>query len=380
MSSDRRDVVVIGGGTMGTMALWRLAERGVKAVCFEQFSPGHDRGAAGGETRIFRTAYLEDPQYVPLLQEALHLWRELEAASGQHLLTLNGALMVGDVESVRMQNVMRSIAEYGLRHERLTGEQLEARYPQHRTLAGDSAVLDLDAGFLRADLALVSAAARAAALGSAVERYARVEALAFDAQGVTVRVDGHDHRFRTAVVAPGPWVGKVLPQLSSLLTVKRPTQAWFAARDPDQFQPERNPVLLRMSGVEGAYVLPSTDGVAVKVGLSSSSHELVADPDLLDRTITTAQMRQFRQVAEAILPGVFPDPTRYGAYLEAYTADGHAMVGTLPGAGNVVLLCGFSGHGFKLAPVIGDIAADLVLGGRTPRPIRHLAPERYLPR
>lgn len=378
MKVEDAEVAIIGGGTMGTMALWRLAARGVPAICFEQFSPGHDRGAAGGETRIFRTAYLEDPQYVPLLQEAQRLWRQLESDSGHRLLTLNGALMVGDVESGRMQNVLRSIEEYGLRHERLSAGELADRYPQHRPLVGDVAVLDVDAGFLRPDLALVAAAARAEALGGVVERYQRVESFSFNGDGVTVRLDGRDRRFRRAVVAPGPWAGSLLPQLAPVLTLKRPTQAWFAARDPEQFRPDRNPVLLRMSAAEDAYVLPSVDGAVVKMGLSSSSHDLVPDPDRLDRTITTAQMRQYRTVAETILPGVFPDPVRYGAYVEAYTPDGHALVGKLPGAENVVLLCGFSGHGFKLAPVFGDVAADLVLTGGTERPVSHLAPDRHL--
>lgn len=378
MSPEDAEVAIIGGGTMGAMALWRLAARGVKAVCFEQFSPGHDRGAAGGETRIFRTAYLEDPQYVPLLQESQRLWRQLETESGHHLLTLNGALMVGDIESGRMQNVLRSIEEYGLRHERLSAQELADRYPQHRMLVGDIGVLDLDAGFLRPDMALVAAASRAEALGGVVERYERVESLSFGTDGVRVRLDGRDRRFRTAVVAPGPWAVGLLPQLAPVLTLKRPTQAWFAARDPEQFRPDRNPVLARMSGVEGAYVLPSIDGAVVKLGLSSNSHDLVPDPDRLDRTITRAQMKQFRKAAGAILPGVFPDPVRYGAYVEAYTRDHHALVGKLPGAENVVLLCGFSGHGFKLAPVFGDIAADLLLTGSTERPINHLAPERYL--
>ncbi|MFZ0217940.1 MAG: N-methyl-L-tryptophan oxidase [Candidatus Dormiibacterota bacterium] len=372
------DVAVLGGGTMGAMTLWRLAARGVRAVCFEQFSPGHDRGAAGGETRIFRTAYLEEPRYVPLLREAQLLWRVLEAETGRSLLELNGALMVGDVESPHMQNVTRSIDEYGLRHQRLTASQLAERYPQHQTLVGDAAVLDLDAGFLRSDLALVAAAQRAEALGAAVHRYERVESLDWDEAGVTLRVDGGTQRFRTVVVAPGPWAGKLLPQLSSLLTLKRPTQAWFAAREPAQFAPARNPVLLRMSGAEHAYVLPTVDGLAVKMGLSSDGHEPVADPDRLDRALTVPQMRQYRDVARAILPGVFPDPIRYGAYVEAYTPDGHGLVGRLPGAEHVVLLGGFSGHGFKFAPLFGDIAADLVLDGSTRRPIRHLAPERYL--
>ncbi|MCP9982649.1 FAD-dependent oxidoreductase [Actinomadura madurae] len=68
------EVAVIGVGTMGSMAMWRLAERGVEAIGFERYAPGHDLGAAGGNTRLFRLAYMEGAHYVPLLKQALGLW------------------------------------------------------------------------------------------------------------------------------------------------------------------------------------------------------------------------------------------------------------------------------------------------------------------
>jgi sarcosine oxidase len=68
------DVGVIGLGTMGSMAMWQLARRGVSVIGFEQFGIGHDRSAAGGETRLFRTAYKEGAQYVPILKEAQRLF------------------------------------------------------------------------------------------------------------------------------------------------------------------------------------------------------------------------------------------------------------------------------------------------------------------
>jgi sarcosine oxidase len=58
--------------------------------------------------------------------------------------------------------------------------------------------------------------------------------------------------------------------------------------------------------------------------------------------------------------------------MDAFTPDRHALVGHLPGTPHAVLLAGFSGHGFKLAPVIGEIAADLLLDGTTMHAIEHL--------
>lgn len=65
------DVAVIGLGSMGSMTIWQLARRGVSVIGFEQFGIGHDRGAAGGDTRIFRTAYAEGAEYVPIFNKLI---------------------------------------------------------------------------------------------------------------------------------------------------------------------------------------------------------------------------------------------------------------------------------------------------------------------
>jgi len=94
--------------------------------------------------------------------------------------------------------------------------------------------------------------------------------------------------------------------------------------------------------------------------------------------LAVALQRLGHEVA-ALLPGLIPDPVRIGAYLDGYTADHHAAVGRAPGRPNTLLACGFSGHGFKLAPAIGLALAQLATDGHTELPIGHLDPARALP-
>src|SRR5690625_6959119 len=94
-----KKVAVIGLGTMGSMALWQLVKEGVDVTGFEQFGIGHDRSAVGGESRIFRTAYLEGPEYVPLLCRSYELWRDLEKETNQQLLSLVGNFTIGNKTS-----------------------------------------------------------------------------------------------------------------------------------------------------------------------------------------------------------------------------------------------------------------------------------------
>lgn len=376
MTTAHADIAVLGTGTMGAMTLWRLARRGVRAVGLEQFAPGHDRSAAGGETRIFRTAYLEGPQYVPLLQEALTLWQELEAENGRQLLALGGGLMIGTPDSPPIQNLLESIRAFDLAHEILDARTAQDRYPQHRLRDDEVMVLDPQAGFLRPELAVLLAAASAERAGATVERYTHIEAIEPDDSGVTVRADGAERRFDRVVVAGGAWSGRLLPQLAPWIEPRRIVLTWFAARQPGLFSPERFPVFVRRSADVDMSGMPSVDGVGVKVG-SRITHRQVPDPDMLNRTVNAADLEPLLDSVARLLPGLYPDPIRVSAYMDGYTPDGHALVGALPGNDRVIVLAGFSGHGFKMSPVIGDIAADLVIDGKTSRPANHLAPDRF---
>ena len=127
---------------MGAATAWRIAKRGVDVVCFDRHSPPHALGSSHGESRIIRTAYFEGSWYVPLLQEVLPMWRELEAASGARLLTMTGALMIGESSSQLVAGALASAREHSLDAEFLDSDELRRRYPGHFVRAGDVAVLD----------------------------------------------------------------------------------------------------------------------------------------------------------------------------------------------------------------------------------------------
>jgi sarcosine oxidase len=190
---------------MGSMTLWNLARAGITAIGSEQYTLGRDRSAAGGESRMFRLAYLEGPQYVPMLLRARDLWRELEAETGRDLLTVTGGLMIGDADSGEIRNVIDSAERFALPHEVLDGTSMAVRYPQHQSLlAGEIAVLDRMAGVIRPEFAVLSAARRAQELGATICERTQVTAVEPDNGAVTVHAGGRDYRVRQAVVAAGP--------------------------------------------------------------------------------------------------------------------------------------------------------------------------------
>ncbi|MGP3937112.1 N-methyl-L-tryptophan oxidase [Nonomuraea sp. KM88] len=371
-------VAVVGTGTVGSMALWRLAERGIHAVGFDTYAPGHDRGAAGGESRIFRTAYKEGPRYVPLLREARALWAELERAAGRRLLTPVGGVTAGPREHPKVRAVLDAARAHDLPVEVLTGEDARRRVPEHPLRDGEVMVVDHDAGYLRPEPAVGAAAAAAERAGARVARYTPVRELREDAAGVTVLAEDGEHRFTHAVLAPGPWAAAsgLLPEpLARALTVRAITSTWFPRRDESLFDPGRCPIAIRVG--EPAYsCFPAVDGAGVKINLHVPWRE-IASPAALARSVPVAYVRQVARAVAETLPGLDPDPVRVATYCDAFTSDGHGLLG---GHGRTVLAAAFSGHGFKLAPVLGDIIADLVETGATARDIGHLAPNRTLRR
>ena len=372
MSAKKR-VAVVGVGTMGSQAAWRLAAHGAEVVGYDRFAPGHDRSAAGGESRIFRSAHFEDSRYVPLLRHADALWNELQEESGRELRRLTGCLLMGSTEHQQMRTVLDSIADHDLEHEVLTADQLARRFPQFRIVDGDAAVLDRHAGVIRPELSVQTAALRAEQLGARIQRYRPVREILPSGSGVAIHTDEGSEHFDAAVVTVGPWVNDLLPDLPWEVEVRRLISAWYVPTT-EAWHGKEQPAFIRTAPTH-CYGLPSPDGISVKLGLSRALHQPVADPNRVNRTVDPAELEIFTELIGRHFPDLHPDPVRLSVFMEGYTESSRPLVGPLPGQGNdnVVLLAGFSGHGFKLSPAFGDIAADLALTGTTDQPIEFLS-------
>jgi sarcosine oxidase len=369
------DVLVLGAGTMGSMTLWRLARRGASVIGVERFAPGHDRGSGHGESRMIRTAYFEGPEYVPLVQASFPLWRELEAEAGVSLLTMTGALMIGRPDGPLISGAVRSARLHGLGYELLEPSEVGRRFPQHRLAAGEVALWEEGAGVLRPELAIRAAAERACELGATLVTGAAAS-VAVDGDGaVSVRAGDTRFRARHVVVCAGPWLGGLLPGLRLPLVVERQVMTWFAAEDPARFAPERFPVFIHERSGPAGYGLPTLDGATVKVAFHHGG--VATDPDAVDREVGEADVAPVAAFVAEALTGLSTRPARAGVCLYTNTPDEHFVVGPAPGLSGVTVVSACSGHGLKFAPVIGEIAADLALEGRTAFAIEGFSPLRF---
>lgn len=363
-------VAVVGCGAMGAAAGWRLARRGAEVVCFDRHSPPHSFGSSHGESRITRTAYFEGEWYVPLLQETFPMWRELEQSSGTSLLTLTGLLMIGPPDSETVTGSLVAAKKHGLEVSVLGAEELRRRFPGHVVSDSDTAVLDPQAGFLRPEAAI-----EAMCGDLEIRRNVTVTQVVGTARGVDVVTSGGRDSFEACVIAAGHWVGDLLPWLP--VTVERQVIVWLATESrADWLTPSQFPVWIREGVADvDVYGFPTLDGRSVKLGRHHGGEP--ATPDMVRRRVDDADLDPVRLFATQYLRGVTRHVTRSEVCVYTNTPDHEFVIDLHPEDKRIVVLSACSGHGFKFAPVAGDIAADLVLEGRTSRDISRFAVARF---
>lgn len=377
MSDHDADVAVIGLGSVGSMAAWRLAARGQSVHGYERFGVGHDRGAFSGQTRRFAVQSMREPRWTPLALAALDLWRELETATGRSLLTMTGGVIIGPADASALVNARTSATDSGTDYEHLDAAALADRFPQHLVRPTDAGVLDPLAGFVRPEAAVVGATRHAQSLGMTVFDHTRVLAVEADADGVVVRAEGGTHRYGTVVVAPGARARDLVALARTTVVPRRVVQAWYLPHDADRYRAEVFPVFERVGDVS-AYGFPTVDGATIKIGIYTVGHPVVHDTENVPLTVGPGLLRDFRDTVATYFPGLHPEPVATTVNLEGYTTDGKPLLGTMPGADRIIVACGFSGIGFKFAPVIGDALADLATTGHSKHDISFLAPDRPL--
>jgi sarcosine oxidase len=370
------DVVVIGLGAMGSAAVASLARRGCRVVGIERFAPGHDRGSSHGATRIIRLGYFEHPSYVRLLRAAYPMWRELAAKSGLPLVQITGIVEIGAPDSELVAGTLRSSRLHGLAHQVLDAAGLMRRFPAFRVPAGYVGVFQPEGGFLRAEQAIHAQLALARDAGAQLRLGENVIAIEPRGGGVRVVTQNGAIDAGCAIVTAGPWVKSVLPGLPAPIRVTRQVLGWFEPHDRALFAPDRFPVFLLQNEDGIFYGFPDDGASGVKVAKHHHADESV-DPDRCDREVTAADEAMIRAVLAAHLPAA--DGRRLAAITCLYTMtpDGDFILDRLPSHDAIIVASPCSGHGFKFAPVIGEILADLALAGSTSHDISRFALGRF---
>ncbi|WP_116953079.1 FAD-dependent oxidoreductase [Jiangella endophytica] len=358
----RRDVVIVGGGVVGSATAWRLARRGVDVVLLERFEAEHVRGSSHGASRGFRLAHPR-AGYVRLAQHAFALWRQLEGECGQELLTTTGGVDHGDAAALRA--VASALSSRRVPYAVLPAAQARYRWPGLRF---ESPVLyQPDAGRLHADRCVAALRRLAVERGAEVRYRTPVRHVGVDGDDrAVVRTDAEVIRARRVVVTAGPWVPDLIGGVVRLpdLVVTQDQPAHFAPADDSAAWPS---FLHHVGtgepsgGARAAYGL-LTPGEGLKVGLARGG--VRADPDLRTFLPDARLATELRDYVRGWVPGV---EATSGRHLSCVSTSTPANDFVLDRAGPIVVGSACSGRGFTFAPAAAEVLADLATGSaRTP--------------
>lgn len=359
--SQKSDVIVLGGGTMGTAAGWALARRGHAVTVIEQFDHYHTRGSHGGNTRIYRHAYAEGASYVPWALEATQLWRGIEERTGAELMINCGCVDISKPGEDRASGARESARLFDLPVENMTGAEANARYKAWNLPDDWEVTLDLGAGMLIVERCFRALGQEFVEAGGVLHVNERVQSWQASDTAVRVVTDKGTYEADSLVIAAGAWNGKVLADLGVPLEPRRKPVMWFRTEPNDWFTPENFPTFVYQDGIGEYYGLPTWDQDTVKIGIHSGGD--VCDPDTLDREWHPSDIPEaFREFLTTRMNGVFAETSRTSICMYTMTPDENFVIDRHPEHDNVAIAAGFSGHGFKFTPKVGEHLADLVCG------------------
>jgi monomeric sarcosine oxidase len=368
----RYDIAIIGAGVMGAAAASDAARDGARVCLIEQAGMPNPRAASVDHSKVFRFAY-PDPFYVRLAVDALKLWREAESETETELMTRTGLLLIGSrhskSESQDWLDSYNALRLVGVETEMLTGAEAARRFPQFNAAAIAYGVMDPSGAILHAERAVRALINLAQRRGVSIIENERVAGIS-NRDGVTALAteSGNVLECERAMVASGPWTRKLLPELNNLLMTTR--------QEVFYFEPETTRISQNLPGFgvgefpiffatdTGFYGFPIHHLGAMKI----ADHEKgdPVDPYEIDETVGDKAIDECRAFFREFIPGL-ADARLFETRVCIYnnTPDDDFIIDWHPELEKVLIVTGFSGHGFNFAPTIGRIAAELLLSGNT---------------
>ncbi len=370
------DVIVVGLGGMGSAAAAHLAARGTRVLGLERHTPAHDLGSSHGGSRIVRQSYFEGAAYVPLLLRSYELWERLVRDSGDDLMTLCGGLFLGAADTATVAGSLAASRAWDLPHELLDAADVRRRFPTVALPDGEVGLFEAKAGVVRPD-ATVRAHLRLAERAGADLRFREpVTAWEQTTTGVRVTTARGTYDAGQLVVAPGAWAPELLADLGVPITVERQVTFWFQPSGGTAPY-EGHPVWIHDDGAgTQAYGFPALDGPQGGVKTAFFRGGATCTPETIDREVSGAEVGAVQHHVARLLPGMTDRFLRAVTCMYSNTPDHHFVVARHPRHDRVTVACGFSGHGFKFVPVVGEVLADLATTGTTAHPIELFDPRR----
>lgn len=353
---------------MGMSTGYYLSQKDLKVLMIDAHDPPHPHGSHGGDTRLIRHAVGEGLQYIPLALRSQEMWNELQTHSNDEIFRQTGILNFGYKGSGFLEKTIEGAKDYDLDIETLTVEEMQKRWPG---LHGE----DLEIGYYEKKGGVIMGenairTYRRLALSNGAELLVDTPVNSIHPETEHVRIETEHDTFTAdrLVLTSGAQNGLMLKALGLDLKIQpsRRTIAWFEA-DDNLYSSEHFPGFIGRSRNGSYYGFSSIDGTGVKIGRYDGSDEDDTEPEGMDRNFGSFEKDEayLREFLSAHMRGANGKLNKGLSCIFTNTPDEDFIIDQHPEYDNIYVAGGFSGHGFKYVPVVGEILTDLVTKGET---------------
>jgi glycine/D-amino acid oxidase-like deaminating enzyme len=363
-------VIVVGAGISGVTASIELRRRGYDVMLVDPGPLPHPLAASTDISKAVRAAYGADEFYTELAERSIPLWRKWNIEFAIELYHQVGVMFVrqqemkpGDFEYESFKILERR----GNKIERMNSTRLWKRFPAWNAQPYHDGVLELEAGYVESARVVALLIARAKSLGVELREGARFSELdeSDDRVGGIVLDNGQRIPGDLVVMTIGAWTPYILPFTQKFFRATGQPVFHLKPRQPELFAPERFPVFGADISTTGYYGFPLSREGVVKIANHGPGREM--SPDSSERAVTPQDEEDLREFLSRTFPTLANAPivyTRICLYCD--THDGHFWIAPDPERIGLIVATGDSGHGFKFAPVLGEIIADATEGKSNP--------------
>lgn len=366
-------IAVIGAGAFGGWTALHLRRRGAQVVLVDSWGPGNTRSSSGGDSRVIRAIYGQDRVYVEMVKRAYELWEQIDASTDDPLYVETGALWMHRGDDAYVRSSLPIMKDLGFPVNRLPLVEATRRYPQIRFDGIQSVWLEQRAGALSARRAC-EVVRDAFVKAGGTYRCASVK------PGPVVRgsmsalrlEDGSRIEADVYVFACGPWLGKLFPDVVGDRVRPTRQEVYYFGTPPgsERYVPGRFPVWIDF-GERIFYGIPDIHGRGFKI--ADDTRGELFDPTGGDRTPAAQGLARARAIVAERFPELADAPLLSAEVCQYENSpDGHLIIDHHPQAKNAWLMGGGSGHGFKLSPAVGEMAASAILSGKEIPKLFHL--------
>ncbi len=370
-------IIVIGAGIVGLSTAFALLKQGKRRVTLlEQATVDHTGGTSHGFSRLLRFEYGSDAHYSRMVQLSLERWKQLEVVGGCALYIPTGVLVAGSSEDGFTGASYNVAREMGLPIEYLSEKQRNKRFPQFATRTCDAITYNAEGGILRASSCLQTLRDLVLAMGGEIVEARRVSRLMYGDARRPVRLSlasGEVIAAERVVIAAGPWIHHLLPEVELPVHMTRQYLFYFAGL----------PVTSYSAGAFPAFMAGNLYGFPIHRGcngwVKAASHDFgyTVSPD--DRTPPDrVVVERIRDQLSALLPALRNAPlARIDSCVYDVTPDEHFILDRLPNDPRIVIATGLSGHGFKFGLLLGELLSSLLCDTKPVAPMEHFRLARF---